>query len=68
MMLKGNQKLILQFNQQEQRWQQLQWSKLERRIRFPKLGAFSHAILDLRDEICEKQRPMDCISSDRIEE
>lgn len=30
--------------------------------------SISHAILDLRDEMREKRRPVDCISSNRIEE
>ena len=67
-MLKGNQKLIDQFNREEQRWRRLQWRKLKRRVKLPKLGAFSHAILDLKDEMREKRRPEDCVSSNRIEE
>jgi len=61
-MLQRNQELIDQFNHDEQRWQRLQWRKLKRRVRFPKLGALLHAILDLRDEMRERRRPADCIS------
>lgn len=57
-----NQELIDQFNSAEQRWRQLQWRKVKRRVRFPKLGGLPHALLDLRDEIREKRRPADCIS------
>ena len=60
-MLQRNQELIDLFNRDEQRWQQLQWRKAKRRVRFPKLGALSHAILDLRDEMRERHRPADCI-------
>jgi len=48
-MLQRNQELIDQFNCDEQLWHRLQWRKVKRRARFPKLGALSHAILDLRD-------------------
>jgi hypothetical protein len=58
--------LIDQFNLNEQRWRWLQWRKLKRRIRFPKLGTLSHAMLDLRDEMREKRRPADCIGRKRI--
>jgi len=61
-MLQQNQDLIDQFNRDEERWHRLQWRKLMRRVRFPKLGALSHAMLDLRDEIRERRRPKDCIS------
>jgi hypothetical protein len=61
--LQRNQKLIDQFNRDEQRWRWLQWRKLKRRVRFPKLGALRHAILDLRDEMREKRQPADCVSS-----
>ncbi|RLB31480.1 MAG: hypothetical protein DRG87_02275, partial [Deltaproteobacteria bacterium] len=59
--------LIAQFNRAEQRWHQLQRRKLKRRVRFPKLGVSFHAMLDQRDEIREKRRPADCISSKWIE-
>jgi hypothetical protein len=58
-MLTLNQEPINQFNREEQFWYRLQWRKLKRRIRFPKLGALSHAILDLRDEMRERHRPAD---------
>ena len=57
----GNQELIDQFNQDEQLWRRLQWRKVKRRVRFPKLGALPHAILDLRDEMRERRRPSDCV-------
>jgi hypothetical protein len=60
-MLQRNQELIDQFNRDEQLWYWLQWRKVKRRFRFLKLGALSHAILDLRDEIRERHRPADCI-------
>jgi len=60
-MLQRNQELIDQFNRDEQLWYWLQWRKVKRRLRFLKLGALSHAILDLRDEIRERHRPADCI-------
>jgi len=62
-MLQPNQELIDQFNRDERRRQRLQRRKLKRRVRFPKLGALCHAILDLRDEMREKRRPVDCVSS-----
>jgi hypothetical protein len=62
-MLQRNQELIDQFNREEHRWRRLQWRKLMRRVRFPKLGALSHAILDMRDEMRERRGPADCISS-----
>ena len=65
-MLQRNQELIDQFNRDERRWHRLRWRKVKRRVRFPKLGAWSHAILDLRDEMREKRRPVDCVSSKRI--
>jgi len=58
----GNQELIDQFNQDEQLWRRLQWRKVKRRVRFPKLGALPHTILDLRDEMRERRRPADCVS------
>ena len=61
-MLQHNQGLIDQFNREEERRQQLLWRKLKRRVRFPKLGALRHGILDLRDEMREKRRPVDCVS------
>ena len=60
-MLQRNQELIDQFNRDEQLWYWLQWRKVKRRLRFLKLGALSHAMLDLRDEIRERHRPADCI-------
>jgi len=62
-MLQCNHEFIDQFNRDEQRWQWLQWRKLKRRVRFPKLDASLHAILDLRDEMREKRQPVDCVSS-----
>ncbi|MCK4471655.1 MAG: hypothetical protein KAW49_07685 [Anaerolineae bacterium] len=62
-MLQPNQELIDRFNRDEQRWRRLQWRKLKRRVRFPKLGALLHDILDLRDEMREKRQPVDCVSS-----
>jgi len=59
--LQRNQELIDQFNRDEQLWYRLQWRKVKRRVRFPKLGELSHAILDLRDEMRERHRPADCI-------
>jgi len=56
-MLQRNQELIDQFNRDEQLWHRLQWRKVNRRVRFPKLGALSHAILDLGDEMRERRRP-----------
>jgi len=53
-MLQRDQEVIDQFNRDEQRWRLLQWQKLKRRVRFPKLGALRHAILDLRDEMRER--------------
>ena len=61
--MERNQELIDRFNRDEQRWRLLQWRMLKRRIRFLKLGALSHAILDLRDEMRERRRPADCVSS-----
>lgn len=63
-MLQRNQKLIDQFNRDEQLWRRLQWRKLKRRGRFPKLGAAPRAILDMLDEMDEKQRLADCVSSE----
>jgi len=65
-MLQRNQELIDQFNRDERRWHRMQWRKVKRLVRFPKLGAWSHAILDLRDEMREKRRPVDCVSSKRV--
>jgi len=65
-MLQRNQELIDQFNHDEQRWQRLQLRKVKRRVRFPKLGALSHALLDMRDEMRERRRPADCVSRERI--
>jgi hypothetical protein len=65
-MVQRNQELIDQFNRDEQRWRCLQWRKLKRRVRFPKLGVLSHAMLDLRDEMREKRRHVDCVSSKRV--
>jgi len=59
--LQCNKEFIDQFNRDAQLWYRLQWRKMKRRVRFPKLGALSHAILDLRDEIRERHRPADCI-------
>ena len=64
-MLQRNEELIDQFNRDEQLWHRLQWRKVKRRVRFPKLGALSHVMLDLRDEMREKRRPVDCVSSKR---
>ena len=64
--MQRNQELIDQFNRDEQLWHRLRWRKVKRRVRFPKLGALSHAILDLRDEIREKRRPADCVGRKRI--
>jgi len=61
-MSQPNQELMDQFNQDEQLWRWLQWRKLKRRVRFPKLGALPHAILDLRDEMRENRRPADCVN------
>jgi len=61
-MLQRNQKLIDQFNRDEQCRRRLRWRKLKRRVRFPKLGALRHTILDLRDEMRERRRPADCVS------
>jgi hypothetical protein len=65
-MLQRDQELIDQFNYDEQRWQRLQWRKVKRRVRFPKLGALHHVILDLRDEMRERRRPADCVSREWI--
>ena len=65
-MLQRNQELIEQFNRDERRWHRMQWRKVKRRVRFPKLEAWSHVMLDLRDEMREKRRPVDCVSSKRI--
>jgi len=53
-MLQRKQELVDQFNRDEKRW---------RRIRLPKLAALLHTILDMRDEMREKRRPVDCVSS-----
>ena len=60
-MLEHNQELIDQFNREEQNWYRLQLRKMKRRIRFPELGALSHAILDLQDKIRDSHKPADCI-------
>jgi len=65
-MLQRNQELIDQFNRDKQLWHRLQWRKVKRRVRFPKLGALSHAILDLRDEMRERYKPADCVSREWI--
>jgi hypothetical protein len=57
------QELIEQFNRDEDCQRRLQRRKLMLRVRFPKLAALSDAILDLRDELSERSRPADCISS-----
>jgi hypothetical protein len=62
-MLQRDQEVIDQFKRDEQRWRLLQWRKLKRQVRFPKLGALRHDILDLRDEMRERRRPVDCVSS-----
>jgi len=61
-MLQLDQELIDQFNRDEQRWRLLQWRKLKRRVRFPKLGALRHDILDVWDEMRERRRPADYVS------
>ena len=65
-MLQRNQELVDQFNRDEQRWQRLRCRKVKRRVRLSKLGALSHAMLDLLDELREKHRPADCVSRKRI--
>jgi hypothetical protein len=65
-MLQHNQELIDQFNQDEQIWRRLQWRKVKRRVRFPKLVALSHAILDLLDVMRERRKPADCVSREWI--
>jgi len=60
-MLQRNQEFIDQFNRDEQLWHRLQWRRVKRRVRFPKLGALSHAILDLADEMRERRRPANCV-------
>ena len=65
-MVQRNQELIDQFNRDEQRWQRLRCRKVKRRVRLPKLGPLSHAMLDLLDEISENRRPADCVSRKRI--
>jgi hypothetical protein len=65
-MLQSNQELIDRFNRGVGlRWW-LEWQKLKRRLRFPKLGALVHAVLDLRDELRERRRPADCVSREWI--
>jgi hypothetical protein len=66
-MLQSNQELIDQFNREEQRCHRLRCRKVKRRVRLPKLGALSHAMLDLLDESREKRRPAECVSHKRIE-
>jgi len=58
-----NQKLIDQFNYDERLRRRLQWRKVKRRLGLPKLEALLHAILDLRDEIREKRRSIDCVGN-----
>ena len=65
-MLQRNQELIDQFNREEQRNNRLRCRKVKRRVWFPKLGAFSHAMLDFLDELREKRRPAECVSRKRI--
>jgi len=65
-MLQRNQERVDRFNRDEQHWRRLQWRKLKRRVRFSKLGASHHAILDLRDEMREKRRPADCVGREWI--
>ena len=65
-MLQRNQELIDQFNREEQRCYRLRYRKVKRRVRLSKLGALSHAILDLLDELREKRRPGECVSRKRI--
>jgi hypothetical protein len=65
-MVQCDQELIDQFNRDEQRRLRLQCRKLKRRVRFPKLGALPQAMLDLRDEMREKGRPADCVSSKKV--
>jgi len=65
-MLQRNQELIDQFNRDEQLWHRLQWRKVKRRVRFPKLGMLPHAILDVRDEMRDKRRPVDFVSREWI--
>jgi len=67
-MLQRNRELIDQFNRDEQRWHRLRWRKVKRRVRFPKLGALSHAMLDLLFELREKRRPADCVSGKHVSE
>ena len=62
-MLQRDQELIDQFNREEQSRQQFQRRKLKRRVRFPKLESWHHALLDMLDEIRERRSPADCISS-----
>ncbi|MBW1801343.1 MAG: hypothetical protein JRJ85_11530 [Deltaproteobacteria bacterium] len=62
-MSQNYQKIIDQFNRDEQSWRRLQRLKLKRRVRFPRLGTWRHALLDLLDELRERQRPVDCIGS-----
>ena len=65
-MLQRNQELIDQFNRQEQRCYRLRCRKVKRRVRLPKLGALSHAMLDRLDELREKRRAAECVSRKRI--
>ena len=61
-MIQRKQELFDQFNSDERRWRQLQWRKLKQRIKFPKLVALPHVILDLLDEMRERRRPADYVS------
>jgi hypothetical protein len=54
-MRKGNEEFIVEFNRREKHRHRLQWKKFKRRVKLAKLGAFPHAIPDLRDEMREKQ-------------
>jgi hypothetical protein len=65
-MLQRNLELIDQFNREEQHCHRLWFRKVKRRVRFSKLGALSHAMLDLLDELREKRRPAECVSRKRI--
>ena len=62
-----NQKLIDQFNYDEHLRRRLRWRKMKRQLGLPKLGALLHAIMDLRDEIREKRRSIDCVGNKWIE-
>jgi len=55
-MLQCNQQLIDQFNRDEQRWRRRQWRRLKRRVRYPKLGAAPHDVLDMLDDMGENKK------------